>query len=278
MSQYFLKNEVLVKQDACRSKRVAIQIGINYYNTENQLNGCESDVEMMHDILQTRFGITEFIVMIQKTSPPHLQPTRANIIRVLTEVAQRTKTDGVELVAVQYSGHGTISFDQSGDEGPATDENAEGTTGCDSLLVPSDMQMISDDELRSIVNQFSPWCRVFALIDACHSGTAFDLPLLYGANTAGCLMRTNETAPVCDMIAISGCKDCQTSSDVSLGAGKAGGAMTMAFRDQMFKNGTIFELMNGLTEYMQKNGHTQRPQLSSSRPLHCGISLSHWLR
>jgi metacaspase-1 len=262
--------EIIKKRDACQNKRLSVHIGINYTGTSNALAGCINDVKRLQAVLQQRFGITDSIVLTDDKTDAKLLPTKANILRVLKEVAQRTKTDGVELVVIQYSGHGTLVPYNPVIHHWSEYEHAE---QMNSAWVLQDMNVLCDNELRHIINQFSPWCRVFCLSDSCHSGTGLDLPLHWKVSTPGVVVKEDTTAPVCDILYISGCGDAQKSADT-----QAGGALTIAFCETMFQAADVFSLMDRMESYMKAKNYTQQPQLSSSRPIAPGTPLANWLR
>lgn len=273
----FQRMEIIRKREACQNKKLSVHIGINYTGTKNALAGCINDVKCFREVLQQRFGITENIVLTDDNmDAKSLMPTKANILRVLKEVAQRTKTDGVELVVIQYSGHGTLVPYDPNVHKWCEDEHVE---QMNSAWVSQDMGILCDNDLRKIINQFSPWCRVFCISDSCHSGTGLDLPLHWKVSTPGVVVKADTTAPVCDILYFSGCNDDQTSADTyNKKNGQAGGALTIAFCETMFAASDVFALMDKMEQYMKANHYTQQPQMSSSRPIAPGTPLSNWLR
>lgn len=142
--------------------RRALLIGVGKYSSGeiNPLDGPPNDVAVMEALLSNdRFGFTD-IVKLQDT-----QATRAAILSALDALAQRTSAGDV--VAVYYSGHGSVVPDQNADE----------TDGLDETLVPYDAQPdgatdIRDDELgerlAAIANK-SPYLTFIS--DSCHAGT-----------------------------------------------------------------------------------------------------------
>lgn len=254
----------LSRKQSCKGQKAAVLIGINYSSTENALQGCESDVNRIKTYLQVQCGFEDVTVMTEKSA---IQPTKANIIAQLNRVAQRTHL-GVDHVVIHYSGHGTSVRDTDRDEADRKDE----------AWFAMDQQLLLDDEIRTILNKFSPWCEVLVLVDACHSGSGIDLPLKY-VGSADFVDLESSTAPLCDAIMISGCTDTQTSDDAFLSELDGfGGAMTDSFLACLPKSRTIFELIDNMHTYMRAHRHSQRPQLSSSRPLEGTEHLTRWLR
>lgn len=256
------------RAQCCKGKKAAVLIGINYTGTEDALQGCENDIEDVRFLLTERFGFDhKDIVMMTEDSDVRLKPTRLNLIRALKELCTKT-LGGYEQVVIHYSGHGTNERDQGSDEEDRKDE----------AWYSLDGELVKDDELRSIIDGFSPFCRVFVLVDACHSGSSLDLPVRY-VGDANTVTRESTTAPLCDVLMISGCRDTQTSADAFIPETKAfNGAMTHAFLEWYNKSNTVFDLIQNMNSYMRTNGYEQEPQLSSSRILKGEEHLSEWLR
>ena len=68
-----------------------------------------------------------------------------------------------------YSGHGTQV---------PTDHDDPEVDGLDEAIVPVDMNLIVDDDLRLILCQLPLGARMTMLADCCHSGTMMDHPIL----------------------------------------------------------------------------------------------------
>lgn len=87
-----------------------------------------------------------------------------------------------------YSGHGGRAKDLDGDE----------EDGFDETIYPLDHEragIILDDTMHDImVRRLPPGCRLTAIFDSCHSGTALDLPYVY--STEGKLKEPNMLADV----------------------------------------------------------------------------------
>ena len=221
----------------------------------------------MKDHLEKQHGFRDIDVLTEKSGN---EPTLANILASLRALAQKTHK-GVDHAVIQYSGHGTSVRDSSGDEDDRKDE----------AWYTLDKKLVLDDDVRSILDTFSPWCEVLIIVDACHSGTGLDLPIKY-VNSADVVEIENNTAPLCNALMISGCRDTETSADVttttSAGRKEFGGAMTKSLFACSPTSANVFELIHNMHAYMRKNGFAQRPQLSSSRPLDGTEHLTRWLR
>lgn len=87
-----------------------------------------------------------------------------------------------------YSGHGGQAKDEDGDEDDGHDET----------IYPVDHEeagVIVDDEMHAIlVHPLPAGCRLTAIMDCCHSGSALDLPYIY--STTGNLKEPNMMADV----------------------------------------------------------------------------------
>jgi len=254
------------REKSCQGRGGAVLIGINYAGTESELRGCEADVDRVRGYLKDT-GIFSDVTML--TEGIGTSPTRQGILAALEWVGRKTHS-GISQVVIQYSGHGLRVRDDGGDEKDGQDEAWYTTDG----------QVVRDDEIRAVLNTFSPWCRVLILVDACHSGTGLDLPIRY-VDGADLVSVENVTAPLCDVVMISGCLDSQTSADAELtddnGAVRYGGAMTEALFHCMPQSGTVFDLVHRMSRWLSREGYPQRPQLSSSRPLDGDERISRWL-
>lgn len=222
-------------------KKFALLVGINYFNTPYELGGCINDVNAMKDFLinNQKFTTNNIIVLSDNQILQQKKPTRENIIRLLTIGINQMKSG--DYFYFHYSGHGSQVRDQNNDESDKLDET----------IVPADFQksgMITDDLLRSVVNNVPQGAKFVAVIDACHSATSFDLRYLYDPVTRRNLIRKNKARVFSggrlvtydknlnvnnniketngNIIVLSGCKDDQTSADVTIN-GKRGGALTL---------------------------------------------------
>ncbi|KAJ9049402.1 Ca(2+)-dependent cysteine protease [Entomophthora muscae] len=155
-------------------RKKALLIGINYYGTKAALRGCINDVINVQNFICTyyHFSLDSMIILTDdQTNNPGRMPTRANIIQAMQWlVADAHPNDSLFF---HYSGHGSQQRDQDGDE----------ADGYDETICPLDYAsagMIVDDDMNEILVQPLPQgCRLTAIFDCCHSGTALDLPYTY---------------------------------------------------------------------------------------------------
>lgn len=226
----------------------SLHIGINYPDTEHELDGCQKDVYSLREKLGdigVDFG--ESKIMCDNDHEDSIQPTRDNILDGLGWVSNDLSAG--DWICVQYSGHG--SYDWADD--------CEEADGYDETLVPCDVDdsgMVYDDEIHKILFEHLPeGVNVLFLADCCHSGTICDLgfQLKSVRNGSGYaqgwwdnypspynIMFRQIFAPRVEVVAemksvradnckanvlaFSGCKDSQTSKEIY-----GRGAMTHAF-------------------------------------------------
>ena len=250
------------------TKRAAVIFAINYTNTSAALKGCINDGNRTKD----HVSHYEHVEMLSDNTAT--KPTRANMLAKMENLARMSTSEGYTNFVIHYSGHGVSVADRNGDEGDHKDE----------AWYSIDKQLILDDEIRAILNKFSPWSTVMLIVDACHSGTGCDLPLKYLCSET-MVERENDTAPICNVLMFSGCMDDQTSADLTVTRATgsqiertSAGAMTdslyTTLDDPNLETQTIFQLRDKMHNYMRTKNLDQRPQISSSRPLAADTKLS----
>ncbi|XAR56930.1 hypothetical protein NMG60_11037593 [Bertholletia excelsa] len=142
----------------------ALLIGCNYPGTKAELKGCVNDVWRMHRCLVERYGFSEDnITVLIDTDDSYPQPTGRNIRHVLTRLVRSAEPN--DLLFVHYSGHGTRLPAETGEDDD---------TGYDECIVPSDMNLITDDDFREFVDLVPEGCRITIVSDSCHSGGLID--------------------------------------------------------------------------------------------------------
>jgi len=234
------------------SSKKALIFGLNYTGTSSELNGCINDAKSIESYLKEN-GFTDIKMLTDETE---LKPTRFNILnefKILLENSNKGDT-----LFIYYSGHGSSTLDDNGDE----------LDGRDELLVPLDFNLIRDDELKSIIDKYGKEdTNLYALFDCCNSGTALDLryqiieKLNYDDITEN--VRNSETP--CNTIFISGCRDEQVSLETTIN-NKVQGLMTWSFLETI-KNNTDLSwriLVKKMRELLRNKSY-QIPQLSSGR-------------
>ncbi|KAH7441000.1 hypothetical protein KP509_03G020300, partial [Ceratopteris richardii] len=138
----------------------AVLVGCNYPGTNSELHGCVNDVTKMYKTLISGFGFRKQDITIPiDTESDYLQPTGANIKRALNKMIVSSKKEHV--LFFHYSGHGTRLPLESGEE----DE-----TGYDECIVPCDMNLIDDNDMRELIEKLPSGAAFTAISDSCHSG------------------------------------------------------------------------------------------------------------
>lgn len=249
----------------------ALLIGINYRNTNSELNGCVNDALSVKALLVQKWGFKDDHIVLL-TDDTHIQPTRDNIITSVKSLVESAEEGDV--LFVHYSGHGSYVLDKNGDE----DDNF------DECLVPLDFQqqtsgLITDDELyQTLVKPISDKSlKLFMLCDSCHSGTALDLHYIFrpnGDNTR--MVKTNSKwgqrqTTKAKVVFVSGCLDPEYSNDITTNSG-AFGAMTRSFIETVTSDTstlTFENLLLGMNNIIRNDLSilTQNPQISTSYPI-----------
>ncbi|XP_075645973.1 metacaspase-4-like [Castanea sativa] len=142
----------------------AVLIGCNYPDTKAELRGCINDVKRMYQCLVDKYGYSEEdITVLIDTDESYTQPTGKNIRRALKDLVGSAESG--DLLFVHYSGHGTRLPAETGEDDD---------TGYDECIVPCDMNLITDDDFRELVDQIPEGCRLTIVSDSCHSGGLID--------------------------------------------------------------------------------------------------------
>eukprot|EP00050_Salpingoeca_kvevrii_P011665 m.17049 g.17049 ORF g.17049 m.17049 type:complete len:373 (-) comp3563_c0_seq1:140-1258(-) len=144
------------------AKRAAL-FGCNYPGTEAALNGCVNDVYSMRDLLIRHKGFqAENIEIYIDTDPSAKQPTGANMkAAIRSAIAASVPGD---VVFFHFSGHGTQIPHYDGEEEDGKDE----------AIVPTDMNLISDGDLKCLVAGLADGVELTFVTDCCHSGSMLD--------------------------------------------------------------------------------------------------------
>ena len=243
-----------------RSTQRALVIGLNYKHCAvSGLNGCINDTKTVNKFLMAN-NFTEDDIVIA-TDENGSWGSHSDILTEIDNLAAFGAANPHSLLWLSFSGHGGQTLKDWAITNEADHKN-EG-------LVPTDYftsGFVTDDELyRRLVSKLPKTNKLFALIDACHSGSMLDLPLTYMSGS-GKIEGTpdNEKAEV---LMLSGCLDSQYSADAYF-AGAFEGALTFSFMKAM---NTSRELNYSLTpqqlspllvSYMRSNNFDQKPTFS----------------
>ncbi|KAF7342640.1 Metacaspase [Mycena sanguinolenta] len=248
-------------------KRRAVLVGINYLNSEEELHGCENDVQNMKRYLTESCGYrSSDIWVLTEDEDPESHPTRDNMISAmqwLTKGAQRH-----DALFFHYSGHGGR---RPGGSGIYTDQ-----------IYPCDHAQ--NGTLRAtklydlLVKPLPAGCRLTTIFDACHSASALGLPFSYN-HTGSYDSGVSSRASAADVIEFSGCQDDQTSADATED-NQPQGAMTWAFLTALHKSPRItyrqllVSIREVLRDQVNDDGtpkYPQIPQLSSSHRMETNL-------
>jgi hypothetical protein len=259
--------------------RRAILFGLNYEGTSASLQGCENDAHNMAEFLtrQHRFVCD---VRIGATAT-----TASAILDALVDLAVASFDEALDVVWIHYSGHGTSIAGFSDNE----------LDGFDECLVPSDFRLIPDDYISRVLYYFNPRTRIVFVADCCHSGTISDLPFTWTTSASAdsadeqppLVENANEREAVAGrrILAISGCRDDQTSADALLQDPmeacsthkEYSGAMTtyllQALQREPGLQIDVFKLVRTLSEHLERDGFSQRPRLASCHDVRASRAL-----
>jgi hypothetical protein len=240
----------------------ALLVGINYYGTSNQLNGCINDVQNIRNMLIDAYGYCkEDILMLRDDLIDQtLAPAYDNILNELNALADKSST--LEEIWFHYSGHGAQVNDLNGDE----------ISKLDNVIMPSDYLakgVIVDDMLFSILKKMK--CRVIMLFDSCHSGTVCDLEYTFQCKNTNSFQRTIDVSRLIEnknIYVISACKDDQATMDVFGNKTRLYyGIFTETFLEclrDMRHHAHILQLYGNICNNLKANGYKQIPIFSST--------------
>lgn len=268
-------------------RRTALLVGINYRDTENELNGCYNDVVNVAHYLRTVLGYAPGAISVLtdgnrgSTFPASVAPTRQNILAGMAALVAGMVA-GDEAV-FHFSGHGSLVRDTNGDE----------VTGLDSCLCPLDYNapasagggVIVDDEIRALlVNRVPRGARLYVILDCCHNGTGCDVRYKYEDfsvllhPTPVPVWRTQQKAfangkyaeTAGEVYMISGCRDEQTSADAYINNAFAGALTYAVFAILRANQANIrayswSSLLRDVRHFMRFNRYTQIPQVMTGQ-------------
>ncbi|KAI0342820.1 hypothetical protein BDW22DRAFT_1428963 [Trametopsis cervina] len=164
---------VTYQYSQCTGRKKALIIGIDYLNRIKSLKGAIADAYRMKDFLLKyfRYEEDEICLMTDEDIPHKKKPTRENIIKAMHKLVEDARAD--DSLFFHFAGHGYQIKDQDQDE----------NDGLDETIRPMDWpheKCITDDEMHDIMVKPLPrGCRLTAIFDSCHSGSALDLPFPY---------------------------------------------------------------------------------------------------
>ena len=229
----------------------ALLIGINYTGTKNELFGCINDVNAIKERI-TNQGFTSVNTITDLTTK---KPTRNNILTEFKNLLVNSQAG--DLLFFMYSGHGSYALDRNGDE----------QDGYDELIVTSDLQGITDDEFKTLIQQnLKKDVTLFAMFDCCFSGSFLDLKYQYmdSMNYDNYTENNKDDNTIGNVFMISGCTDEQTSADAVIN-NKACGAMSWSLLESLKQQQKLSwrELVKSMRDLLKISKFDQIPQFSS---------------
>jgi uncharacterized caspase-like protein len=235
-------------------QKTALLVGINYVGSPYQLQGCINDVVNMQAFLVSKYKYNNTTLI---TDNRHIKPTRTNILNAFTKLLSNAQAG--DTLFFHFSGHGTQTADVNRDE----------LEGYDEAIVSSDLRLIVDDELNTIIRTYlKSGVTLYAVFDSCHSGTVLDLKYNYLDTTNGLKTTVNSKnyETLANVIMFSGCADNQTSADAYINK-KFCGAMTYSLLNALNSNSkpTLQSLLQNMRTYLKNNRYSQVPQLSCGK-------------
>ncbi len=143
------------------SVKRALLIGIGKYQVLPRLPGSKNDIDLVHQVLLSRYGFAEQDIHIIRDEAATREGVLAGLHQIVTEAGPN------DVVYIHYSGHGSQVEDLNGDE---PDDQLDET------IVPADGRTegvpdITDDELDEILSRLKT-SKAVVVLDSCHSGTA----------------------------------------------------------------------------------------------------------
>lgn len=270
----------------------AFVVGINYTGAGNDLRGCINDAHNVEGLLK-EMEFDSIKLCLEK------EATTAGIMAGLRELVAGAVPGDV--LVFHYSGHGsqirsTIEPD-----------------GLDEIICPIDLnwrdKVITDNELKAVFHSVPNGVNVSVILDCCHSATGMDqegtlfeqarvqlhqeTPLVKEEGSRflpmpadveeyireeGLQLREFVTSRDINRSAllIAGCLPHQTSADAFLD-GQFQGAATYALRQALMAGKKTYgDVVRFMSEFMVKNGFTQRPQLDGHPSLYDQAFLEPW--
>lgn len=279
-------NEVSYTPNASSGSRKAFIVGINYTGTKNQLSGCINDANNIKALLSSwGFSIDYFMTEFESGSN---YASKNNILSNLTNFINSLNSG--DTAFIQYSGHGSLINDTSGDE----------ISGKDSVIVPMDYTssgFIVDDNIRSILITAVSGVNIFAVFDSCNSGSVCDFRYnLFDTSYRGDPTRKLRTFDLSDwiqrqdvivntkysesdanIISLSGCKDNQFSYEIEYN-GQRGGALSIVLLKLLKHFTPSIKIPDLLSDIRYALNGLQTPSLMTSNAFETDVNLSTFLK
>lgn len=152
-------SEAVVEKGA-KPRKKALCIGINDYPGKYALSGCVSDAEAWAAQLKDAGFAVDLLL--------NEEATREEMVERIQHLVVSSRAG--DILAIQYSGHGTFVDDLDRDE---LEEDGEGNKLADEAICPVDFldgNLLIDDDLGEIWDQLPDGVSLTTFFDSCHSG------------------------------------------------------------------------------------------------------------
>lgn len=201
---------------------IALLIGIEYGKTRVPLEGCVNDLKSTYNVATKKFGLKLKKVYVGVENPEDCNfcegaetfyPNLENLKSYLTKVVK--DADPETMIYFHFSGRGTRTRDLNGDEVDGKDEG----------IITSDLKIISDDFLNSLISDKT---KMFAIMDCCHSESIWDV----SSKTPG------------KVVTFAACEDDQTAYSADGNEGATVGLFSSSIGKELAKRDTtIFSMI-----------------------------------
>jgi hypothetical protein len=143
----------------------ALIAGVNNYDKQKDLKGCENDARSFKNLLESQYSFTDIKLLLNEEV--NFDSLTSSIKEILKPIDD--KEEGVRVIF--FAGHGGRRIDKNNDELDKIDET---------ICLPNydwedETSFLIDDLLGKIINEsiaLAPNLRVYIILDSCHSGTA----------------------------------------------------------------------------------------------------------
>jgi hypothetical protein len=245
----------------------AVLIGIDYIDVSGvSLKGCINDAINMRNMLIDAYDYDpQNIIMLRDDDAVKFpSPTYYNIYDSLLGLV--LESGSLDEIWLHYSGHGSQIQNQNCNllnEGKTPSDHVESIVPVDFLKEGC----IVDCDLYDIIRRIK--CTAILTFDCCYSGTICDMPYTTQYDK-GELVSTRINKLLINnknIFVISGCRDDETSADTTNTMDQRTGAFTNALCECLRKshhNTSILSLHKDICIYLEQNGYSQQPILSST--------------
>lgn len=218
------------------SNTYALIIGINYTNTDYELENSVKSANDLKNILHSKFSVPNKNIKLLTDNLTFENPTNMVIKNNLEWLVQCSET--ASMVILSFCGHGFRTFDDY--------------RGVSEVIIPHDVKnIVRDDDIFRILLQEAK-CPVFCLIDTCDSGTSARLRYKYDLNNFVVTGRRNKNGNNLQHILISSIKNHDNTNFFDKNNKKFSGVLTSLFLQALEEFGDVLTYAK-LLEYLNLN-------------------------